>query len=154
MTLVSCERWRPCSRRRSVARVVAPAVASCLACSAEATEPLPDSQSYADIDLDEIRIRLAAVPEFARPGATLVIYEANVIVLHVARADYRAFSNICTHAGCGISVFDRDLFRCGCHGSEFDINGANVAGPALLPLKRYSVALDAEARILRIDLRN
>jgi rieske iron-sulfur protein len=55
-----------------------------------------------------------------------------------------AYSAVCTHQGCPISMWKRDsaaLF-CSCHGSEFDpADGANVrAGPAprrlaMLPLK-------------------
>ena len=81
-----------------------------------------------------------------------MVYEANVIAVHLTGNDYRAFTNICTHAGCGITLFLEGRFRCQCHGSEYDAEGTNVAGPAPLPLKRYRVSLDGSA-MLTIHLR-
>jgi Rieske Fe-S protein len=40
-----------------------------------------------------------------------------------------AFSSVCPHLGCSIN-FDDGAFRCPCHNSEFDRDGARVTGPA------------------------
>ena len=139
------------SRREFLLRAAAPVVAGCLACSAGIAEPDLSPAPYAEILPGEIRIRLDLVPAFADENSYIVIYEANVIAVHLAGNDYRAFTNICTHAGCGITLFLGGRFRCQCHGSEFDAEGTNVAGPALIPLKRYRVSHDSPA-LLTIHL--
>ncbi len=51
---------------------------------------------------------------------------------------YVGISDICTHMGCEVSWVGKDTrFECPCHGSQYDINGKNVAGPAPKPLARY-----------------
>ena len=45
------------------------------------------------------------------------------------------FSPICPHLGCGYRWDQQDrLFKCPCHGSVYDIEGAVKAGPAPRPL--------------------
>jgi Rieske Fe-S protein len=51
--------------------------------------------------------------------------------------DYVVFDSHCTHLGCLFSWNPAShLFECPCHGSEFDINGGVVKGPAPIPLVR------------------
>jgi 3',5'-cyclic-AMP phosphodiesterase len=55
---------------------------------------------------------------------------------------YVSLSDICTHMGCEVSWVGKDSrFECPCHGSQYDITGKNVAGPAPLPLGRYKTQL-------------
>lgn len=49
--------------------------------------------------------------------------------------DFKIFSSRCSHLGCQINTFDGSNFKCYCHGSEFNIEGIPVAGPAKYPLK-------------------
>lgn len=44
-----------------------------------------------------------------------------------------ALSAVCTHLGCTVARSDEGL-ACGCHGSHFAANGANLSGPATRPL--------------------
>ncbi len=56
---------------------------------------------------------------------------------------YRAFSAVCTHAGCTVQ-FDRptEQFVCPCHGSVFEAaTGAVVQGPAAAPLPGVPIRL-------------
>jgi menaquinol-cytochrome c reductase iron-sulfur subunit len=54
-----------------------------------------------------------------------------------------AFSPQCTHLGCAYHwQAEKKLFTCPCHGSEFNIRGDVVAGPASRPLDRYSTKLE------------
>ena len=46
-------------------------------------------------------------------------------------------------------IFASQRLRCQCHGSEFDVNGTNVAGPAPSPMRRYALTYDSSARELR-----
>jgi len=62
--------------------------------------------------------------------------------------DYLAFSKICTHAGCPVSLYEQETSRilCPCHQSQFDVTqGAKpVFGPATRSLPQLPIALDDE----------
>ena len=45
------------------------------------------------------------------------------------------FSAHCTHLGCKINKMDGERFVCPCHGSEYDMNGKVIKGPAYKNLK-------------------
>ena len=56
---------------------------------------------------------------------------------------------ICTHLGCTpIWHPDEQRFKCPCHGSNFLLDGTNVAGPAPVPLFRAAIALDLAGNIV------
>ena len=62
-----------------------------------------------------------------------------------------ALSAICTHLGCTPNWFaTENRFKCPCHGSNFLMDGTNVAGPAPVPLYRAAIALDL-AGIIEVD---
>ena len=137
------------SRRRFLAEaaVFIPLVSACAGVvdAPEATAPLG-----VELTSSTLLIRLARVPSLATVGGSLVVGEANVIVLRTASIEYRAFSNICTHAGCGIHQFVASRLRCQCHGSEFDVDGINVAGPAPSPLTRLATRLEGDGTLLHV----
>lgn len=55
--------------------------------------------------------------------------------------EVRALSAKCTHLGCTVSVSeDRGSLFCPCHGSEYDLDGGVLKGPA----PRALVSLDVE----------
>jgi cytochrome b6-f complex iron-sulfur subunit len=59
-----------------------------------------------------------------------------------------ALSAICTHLGCTPNWFaTEERFKCPCHGSNFLMDGTNVAGPAPVPLYRAAIALDLAGTI-------
>lgn len=62
--------------------------------------------------------------------------------------DYLAFSKICTHAGCPVSLYEQETGRilCPCHQSQFLVtNGASpVFGPAARPLPQLPIEVDDE----------
>jgi ubiquinol-cytochrome c reductase iron-sulfur subunit len=62
--------------------------------------------------------------------------------------DYVAYSKICTHAGCPVSLYEQETSRilCPCHQSQFDITqGAKpVFGPATRPLPELPIEVDNE----------
>jgi len=57
----------------------------------------------------------------------------------------------CTHLGCLVKHAGGG-FECPCHGSRFDEGGGVTQGPAVRPLQRAALALDAEGRVV-LDLR-
>jgi ubiquinol-cytochrome c reductase iron-sulfur subunit len=62
--------------------------------------------------------------------------------------DYVAFSKICTHAGCPVSLYEQETSKilCPCHQSQFLItDGAKpVFGPATRSLPQLPIALDSD----------
>ncbi|MEI6471327.1 MAG: Rieske 2Fe-2S domain-containing protein [Holophagaceae bacterium] len=50
-----------------------------------------------------------------------------------------AITAICTHLGCTVGVPVSGHFLCPCHGSQYDLGGANLVGPAVLPLAHLEV---------------
>lgn len=59
-----------------------------------------------------------------------------------------AIHSKCTHLGCTPNWFaDENVFKCPCHGSQFDCNGVNFAGPAPRPLDRFKIYLGDDGRI-------
>lgn len=62
--------------------------------------------------------------------------------------DFYAYSKICTHVGCPVSLYEQQTGRilCPCHQSQFDVNdGARpVFGPATRPLPQLPIELDDE----------
>jgi nitrite reductase/ring-hydroxylating ferredoxin subunit len=61
-----------------------------------------------------------------------------------------AMTLICTHQGCDMAV--RGLVSsqgivCSCHGSQFDVNGNAIQGPASSPLQHYEVTIDAKGEM-------
>jgi ubiquinol-cytochrome c reductase iron-sulfur subunit len=62
--------------------------------------------------------------------------------------DYVAYSKICTHAGCPVSLYEQETSRilCPCHQSQFDVTqGAKpVFGPATRALPQLPIGVDDE----------
>jgi cytochrome b6-f complex iron-sulfur subunit len=71
--------------------------------------------------------------EFLQSNRIWVIKEPGQLFVIFAR---------CTHLGCTPDWLpQQDMFHCPCHGSEYDPDGINFAGPAPRPMDRASVHL-------------
>ncbi len=78
-----------------------------------------------------------------------------------------SMSSVCTHLGCNVKIVplakpkkvkvgDKEFtetfeFFCPCHGSKFHADGTPYAGPAPLPLPRYSLEISPEDGQLIVD---
>ena len=62
--------------------------------------------------------------------------------------DHIAFSKICTHAGCPVSLYEQQTHHllCPCHQSIFDVtdHGRPIFGPAARPLPQLAITIDDE----------
>ncbi|MFF0184331.1 Rieske (2Fe-2S) protein [Streptomyces sp. NPDC005244] len=82
---------------------------------------------------------LGAESEVAKGGAELY-QDQKVVVSRAEDGSLKAFSSICTHAGCAINKLDGTTLVCPCHGSEFDARtGKVLRAPATEPLDPLSV---------------
>jgi len=65
-----------------------------------------------------------------------------IILVRTEQEQVKAFSAVCTHLGCVVEFKPEEkIFKCNCHGSQFDMTGKNISGPAPSPLKPLRVDL-------------
>ena len=62
---------------------------------------------------------------------------------------YKAILLECTHQGYSLNVSSSQL-SCPAHGSEFDLNGNVLQGPATRPLKTYSTVINNQQIIINL----
>lgn len=68
------------------------------------------------------------------PGSLTQLADARAVLIHTPNG-FAALSTTCTHLGCQVQPTG-DGFKCPCHGSRFDRQGAVLNGPAARPLRR------------------
>jgi cytochrome b6-f complex iron-sulfur subunit len=93
---------------------------------------------------------LAGTPDDYQVGevSTRLQKEQRVWMIRNEQGMY-ALIAICTHLGCTpIWWPTEERFKCPCHGSNFLLDGTNVAGPAPVPLFRAVISLDAAGNII------
>ena len=80
---------------------------------------------------------LAATADVPQGGG---IISGDLVITQPVSGTYKAFSKVCTHAGCEVSKVDGGVIKCPCHGSTFSItDGSPTAGPAKTPLASTDV---------------
>lgn len=62
-----------------------------------------------------------------------------------------AMTAICTHMGCTVGAPIGTQITCPCHGSQYDLNGGNTRGPAVMPLVHYRVSEASAGGPLVVD---
>ena len=110
-------------------------------------------------------MKLGPAGEF--PDGMKFLPEQRLFVFREGKT-YHAISAVCTHLGCTVraealprvetkSVGGQPLklthrFLCPCHGSRYEGDGQNVAGPAPRPLAWYELTVAADDGQLVVDL--
>ena len=84
-------------------------------------------------------------------GTALFIPEVKAWLIRDDSGLY-AVSATCTHLGCNING-EEDKFVCPCHGSQFDLSGRVLQGPATKALAHYLVSLSEDGLVI-IDRRS
>jgi len=78
--------------------------------------------------------------------------EDKLLVLRTPDGEVDVLTTTCTHRGCDVGYeASRNLVVCPCHGSEYDVHGGNVLGPAKRPLRRYTVQSGPDGLVVRLD---
>jgi Rieske Fe-S protein len=62
-------------------------------------------------------------------GGGVVLDDADYVITQPAKGSYKAFSKICTHAGCPVTKVEDGVIKCPCHGSQFSIEDGSVKNP-------------------------
>ena len=80
----------------------------------------------------------ASSPLAAVGGAATVQVSTGVyLIARTAQSTFTALTAVCTHEGCAVSGFANSVYVCPCHGSEFNMSGGVVQGPAASPLRQF-----------------
>ncbi len=87
-------------------------------------------------------VSLAQLPDLIQPNSYAKVYVeqyANPIILFAeVNGELRAVLSTCSHSGCEVKK-RRTKFECPCHGSEYDLQGQVLRGPAPDPLETFQV---------------
>lgn len=76
-------------------------------------------------------------------------YNGNIIIIHTGENQFTALSKICTHQNCTVSYNSTaKILPCFCHGSEYNLSGNVVRGPAQRSLKKYNVEINGDLLII------
>jgi Rieske Fe-S protein len=78
------------------------------------------------------------------PVGSGVIIDKTVVTQPTA-GDFKAFSAVCTHAGCLVNKIADGTIDCPCHGSKFGLDGAVVKGPADKPLEPVTISVQGDS---------
>jgi nitrite reductase/ring-hydroxylating ferredoxin subunit len=77
-------------------------------------------------------------------GGGVIFTRQLVVVTQPTAGQFKAFSAVCTHAGCTVGAISGGLIMCPCHGSEYSISDGSVKRAAIqgqqpLPSKTVTV---------------
>jgi len=76
-------------------------------------------------------------------GGGKIIDAKRIVITQPQSGSFKAFSAICTHAGCFVSSVSNGTINCPCHGSRFSItDGSVVQGPATRPLASITIKVE------------
>jgi Rieske Fe-S protein len=73
------------------------------------------------------------------------IIAGDYVITQPTAGQFKAFTKVCTHAGCDVNKIDGGVISCPCHGSKFSIEtGEPTSGPATRPLAETKVKVDGD----------
>ena len=106
-------------------------------------------------DVHEVPINLTDAPELKKVGGIyhLEVEDSaqDILVVHVAQDKFIAVDLKCKHRSCDVNYDGDDKkFVCPCHGSEYDLYGRNLKGPAQQPLNYYHAELKGDEVIVTV----
>ena len=85
---------------------------------------------------------LAAVADVPEGGG---IIKGDYVITQPVAGTFKAFSKVCTHAGCDVNKVDGGQIACPCHNSKFSIEtGDPTSGPATKALPETKVKKDGD----------
>jgi Rieske Fe-S protein len=101
----------------------------------------------------KVAIPLAKLETLKSVGGSIAIKVKDKLLLLVrdSATSVRAFNPVCTHRQCVVAFNAGDKkIKCPCHGSQFDLDGRVIHGPASRPLEAYPAELVNEQVIVTL----
>ena len=94
------------------------------------------------------RAVVVGFPEEIEVDSVVVLPAVHAFVGRTAEGFY-AVSSLCPHLGCVLRWLDSERrFHCPCHGSQFEVSGRVLNGPAREDLEALDVGLDERGRVI------
>ncbi|MFG2588515.1 Rieske (2Fe-2S) protein [Streptomyces sp. NBC_01166] len=126
------------ARRRTV--LTAGAAALVTGCGSSGGDGGEESSPPASGDAE-----LARTSDIPAGGGT-IFEDRRIVVTQPEAGRFKAFSAVCTHAGCIVSSVADGTIDCACHGSRFSItDGAVEQGPATRPLPAERITVEGDS---------
>jgi nitrite reductase/ring-hydroxylating ferredoxin subunit len=76
-------------------------------------------------------------------GGGQILLPQKIVVTQPTAGSFKAFTAVCTHAGCTVGTVAGGTIDCPCHGSKFSIkDGSVVNGPATRPLAAIAIKVE------------
>lgn len=126
------------------------AAAGCTKYGDEGAEPEPEPSAPDSTSTGEPGRKQPAGPPLTKTsdipvGGGKVFKAEKVVVTQPEKGDFKAFSAVCTHAGCTVRDVTDGTINCPCHGSKYSATDAAVtAGPAPRPLPRREIEVKGD----------
>lgn len=96
---------------------------------------------------NRVRLVLSELPKLSEPGGFVKVYPFGfahpIVLFQDTSGELFAISTTCTHAGCEVRKM-KSKFECPCHGSQYDLSGKVIRGPAPSALTRFPVKRDGD----------
>lgn len=102
------------------------------------------------LTLQHLRITAPGKSEFAFNKNKEISFLGSFIVVNKNNSPV-VFSSHCTHLGCTINKVESDRFVCPCHGSEYNLNGKVVKGPAYKNLQTIPFQISEDGKNIIIE---
>jgi Rieske Fe-S protein len=83
------------------------------------------------------------------PKNRLVTFFEKYII--IKRKEIKVLSARCTHLGCTINKLENNRLVCPCHGSEFDLDGNAIKGPAFRSLEKIPSQPTADGNNIELE---
>jgi len=82
-------------------------------------------------------------------GSGAYFVDDAVVITQPTAGQFKAFSSVCTHNGCPVTMFSGAKMICPCHGSEYSIkDGSVLTGPAPTGLKPKTVTVQGSSVVV------
>jgi cytochrome b6-f complex iron-sulfur subunit len=101
----------------------------------------------------KVAISLAKLEPLKSVGGSITLKVKGKLLLLVrdGPTSVRAFNAVCTHRQCLVAFnAGENKIKCPCHGSQFDLDGRVIHGPAPRPLETYAAELAGDQIIVTL----
>jgi cytochrome b6-f complex iron-sulfur subunit len=149
-----------CSRRAVLRGFAMTAATVLVGCQGDSTsDPAPDAAPNTMTSMCGANVCLdlndpANAPLTRVDGSmTITVPKDRIILIRTSTTNVQAVSDICTHLGCSV-LYNRvnKILTCPCHGSQYQLTGTVIQGPATRALMAYQTQLDASTNLLTVML--